>query len=159
MQVRVLIVDDSKATRRVLSAIVSSRWTVCGQAENGKSAVKMFRELRPDLVLLDLARPDIDGIEAGRQMHAIDPSVPLVLFTLLDHGDLKALLAMHASARSFRSRKGGSSWRVSSRSCLNLTPQAVKRSRKRTPGDQSPEPRGTDCWTGEVLYGQNSNCG
>ena len=84
MQVRVLIVDDSKATRRVLSAIVSSRWTVCGQAENGKSAVKKFRELRPDLVLLDLAMPDIDGIEAGRQMHAIDPSVPLVLFTLLD---------------------------------------------------------------------------
>jgi two-component system chemotaxis response regulator CheY len=90
MQVRVLIVDDSKATRRVLSAIVSSRWTVCGQAENGKSAVKKFRELRPDLVLLDLAMPDIDGIEAGRQMHAIDPSVPLVLFTLLDPWGLES---------------------------------------------------------------------
>lgn len=48
MQARVLIVHDSKATRRVLSAIVSSRWTVCGQAENGKSAVKKFRELKPD---------------------------------------------------------------------------------------------------------------
>src|ERR1700738_2124910 len=90
MQVRVLIVDDSKATRRVLSAIVSSRWTVCGQAENGKSAVKKFRELRPYLVLLDLAMPDIDGIEAGRQMHAIDPSVPLVLFTLMDPWGLQS---------------------------------------------------------------------
>lgn len=58
MQARVLIFDDSKATRRVLSAIVSSRWTVCGQAENGKSAVKKFRELKPDLVLPDLAMPD-----------------------------------------------------------------------------------------------------
>ncbi len=84
MQLRVLIVDDSKLTRRVLSALVSSRWTVCGEAENGCSAVKRFRELKPDLVLLDLAMPDIDGIEAGRQMHAIDPSVPLILFTLLD---------------------------------------------------------------------------
>ena len=84
MQLGVLIVDDSKTTRRVLSAIVSSRWTVCGQAENGRSAVKRFRELKPDLVLLDLALPDIDGIEVGRQMHAIDPSVPLILFTLLD---------------------------------------------------------------------------
>lgn len=84
MQLRVLIVDDSKTTRRVLSAIVSSRWTVCGQAENGTSAVKRFRELKPDLVVLDLAMPDIDGIEVGRQMHAIDPSVPLILFTLLD---------------------------------------------------------------------------
>jgi two-component system chemotaxis response regulator CheY len=84
MQLRVLIVDDSKTTRRVLSAIVSSRWTVCGQAENGTSAVKRFRELKPDLVVLDLAMPDIDGIEVGRQMNAIDPSVPLILFTLLD---------------------------------------------------------------------------
>jgi two-component system, chemotaxis family, chemotaxis protein CheY len=84
MQLRVLIVDDSKLTRRVLSGLVSSRWTVCGEAENGCSAVKRFRELKPDLVLLDLAMPDIDGIETGRQMHAIDPSVPLILFTLLD---------------------------------------------------------------------------
>jgi two-component system, chemotaxis family, chemotaxis protein CheY len=84
MSLRVLVVDDSKTTRRVLSAIVSSRWTVCGQAENGSSAVKKFRELKPDLVLLDLAMPDIDGMEVGRQMHAIDPSVPLIAFTLLD---------------------------------------------------------------------------
>src|ERR1700724_53606 len=90
MELRVLIVDDSMTTRRVLSAIVSSRWTVCGQAENGRSAVKKFHKLRPDLVLLDLAMPDIDVIEAGRQMHAIDPSVPLVLFTLLDPWGLES---------------------------------------------------------------------
>jgi two-component system, chemotaxis family, chemotaxis protein CheY len=90
MEVRVLIVDDSQTTRRVLSAIVGSRWTVCGQAENGTSAVKKFRELKPDLVLLDLAMPDIDGIEAGRQMQAIDPSVPLILVTLLDPWGLES---------------------------------------------------------------------
>src|ERR1700719_5407961 len=90
MQVRILIVDDSKTTRRVVSAIVNSHWTVCGQAEDGRSGVKKFRELKPDLVLLDLAMPDIDGIEAGRQMHAIDPSVPLVLFTLMDPWGLQS---------------------------------------------------------------------
>jgi CheY-like chemotaxis protein len=84
MELRILVVDDSENTRRVLSALVSSRWTVCGEAENGTSGVKKFSELKPDLVLLDLAMPDIDGIEAARQMHAIDPSVPLILFTLLD---------------------------------------------------------------------------
>jgi CheY-like chemotaxis protein len=84
MDLRILIVDDSKATRRVLSALVGARWTVCGQAENGKLAVEKFRKTKPDLVLLDLAMPDIDGIEVGRQMHAIDPSVPLILVTLLD---------------------------------------------------------------------------
>jgi CheY-like chemotaxis protein len=90
MDIRILVVDDSKTTRRVLSALVSSRWSVCGEAENGNSGVQKFRELKPDLVLLDLAMPDIDGIEAGRRMHAIDPSVPLILFTLLDPWGLES---------------------------------------------------------------------
>jgi CheY-like chemotaxis protein len=79
-----MVVDDSHATRRVVSAIVGSRWTVCGSAENGKSAVKKFIELKPDLVLMDLGMPDIDGIEVGRQIHAIDASTPMILFTLSD---------------------------------------------------------------------------
>jgi Response regulator receiver domain len=100
VDIRILVVDDSKTTRRVLSALVSSRWTVCAEAENGNSGVQKFRELKPDLVLLDLAMPDIDGIEAGRRMHAIDPSVPLILFTLLDPGGgSKVPLAERASAK------------------------------------------------------------
>ena len=90
MSLRILVVDDSQTTRRVLSALVSARWTVCGEAENGKSALKKFRELKPDLVLLDLGMPDIDGIEVGRQMHAIDPGVPLILFTLSDAWSLES---------------------------------------------------------------------
>ena len=89
MNLRILIVDDSQTTRRVLSALVNSRWTVCGVAENGKSALKNFRELKPDLVLLDLGMPDIDGIEVGRQIHAIDPGIPLILFTLSDPWSLE----------------------------------------------------------------------
>jgi CheY-like chemotaxis protein len=87
---RILLIDDSKATRRVLSAIVSSRWTVCGLAEDGKTGVKRFRELKPDLVLVDLAMPDIDGFEAAREMHAIDPAVPIIAFTLLDPWGLES---------------------------------------------------------------------
>jgi len=90
MNPRILVVDDSKTTRRVLSAMVGSRWTVCGEAQNGRSAVRKFRELEPNLVVLDLAMPDLDGIEVGRRMHAIDPSVPIVLFTLLDPWGLEA---------------------------------------------------------------------
>jgi CheY-like chemotaxis protein len=84
MDPKILVVDDSKATRRVLSALVSSRWTVCGEAENGAVGIQKFRELKPNLVLLDLAMPDLDGLEVARQMHSIDPSVPLILFTLID---------------------------------------------------------------------------
>jgi two-component system, chemotaxis family, chemotaxis protein CheY len=109
MSLRILVVDDSKTTRRVLSAIVSTRWTVCGLAENGCTAVKRFRELKPDLVLLDLAMPDIDGIEAGRQMHAIDPEVPLIAVTLLDPWGLESA-ARNAGIRRVISKSEG--WKL-----------------------------------------------
>ena len=82
---RILIVDDSDVTRRILSTIVRSRhWTVCGEANDGWSAVKKFQELKPDVVLLDLAMPDINGIEVARMMSGLDPKIPLILFTVLD---------------------------------------------------------------------------
>jgi two-component system chemotaxis response regulator CheY len=88
---RILIVDDSDVTRRILGTIVRSRhWTVCGEAEDGRSGVYQFQELKPDLVLLDLAMPDMDGIEAAAQMSATDPTVPIILFTVLDLDGLEA---------------------------------------------------------------------
>ena len=98
MSLRILVVDDSKMTRRVISGLVASRWTVCGEAKDGRSGVSEFRKLKPDMVLLDLAMPDIDGLEAGRQMHAIDPTVPLILFTLMDPWGLQS--AAHAAGIS-----------------------------------------------------------
>jgi two-component system chemotaxis response regulator CheY len=82
---RILIIDDSETTRRILRAIVHSRdWKVCGEAETGRSGIAKFQELKPDLVLVDLAMPDINGIEAAKRMSALDPRVPLILFTVLD---------------------------------------------------------------------------
>jgi CheY-like chemotaxis protein len=88
---RILIVDDSDVSRRILATIVRSRhWGVCGEAEDGWSGVKQFQELKPDLVLLDLAMPDMDGIEAAARMSATDPTVPIILFTVLDLEGLEA---------------------------------------------------------------------
>jgi two-component system chemotaxis response regulator CheY len=82
---RILIVDDSDVTRRILSTIVRSRhWTVCGEAEDGWSAIRKFQELKPDVVLLDLAMPDINGIEVARMMSGLDPTVPIILFTVMN---------------------------------------------------------------------------
>jgi CheY-like chemotaxis protein len=87
---RILIVDDSDVARRVLGTILRSRnWTVCGEAEDGWSGVKKFHKLKPDLVLLDLAMPDMDGIEAARLMSGSDPTVPIILFTVLDLAGLE----------------------------------------------------------------------
>ena len=131
MDIRILVVDDSKTTRRVLSALVSSRWTVCGEAENGNSGVQKFRELKPDLVLLDLAMPDIDGIEAGRRMHAIDPSVPLILFTLLDPWGLESA-ARRAGISEIVSKSEG--WQL-----MKRIEETV--SRMETSNGQSDKPR------------------
>ena len=74
-----------RTTRRIVRAIVHShQWAVCGEAEDGNSGVEKFQKLKPDDVLLDLSMPDINGIEAAKLMSAADPSVPLILFTILE---------------------------------------------------------------------------
>jgi two-component system, chemotaxis family, chemotaxis protein CheY len=84
LALRVLVVDDSQTTRRVLRVLLGSRdWTICGEAENGWSGVEKFEELKPDVVVLDLAMPDMDGIETAKLMTAADPRIPIILFTIL----------------------------------------------------------------------------
>jgi DNA-binding NarL/FixJ family response regulator len=85
MTLRILIVDDSETTRRILRAIVHSReWTVCAEAETGSAGIAKFEESKPDLVLIDLAMPDMNGLEVAKSMTVLNPSIPLVLFTVLD---------------------------------------------------------------------------
>src|SRR3954471_8987592 len=85
MGLRLLVVDDSETTRRILRLLLGSRpnWTVCGEAEGGLSGVKKFEQLKPDVVILDLAMPDMDGIQAAKLMVKADPKIPIILFTLL----------------------------------------------------------------------------
>ena len=85
MGVRILVVEDSEITRRMIRAVLETRhWTICGEAENGLAGVKQFQSLRPDIVVLDLTMPDIDGLEVAHRMSNLDPRVPLILFTLCD---------------------------------------------------------------------------
>ena len=74
---RILIVDDSETTRRVVGTILRSRhWTICGEAEDGRTGVEKFQKLKPDVVLLDLSMPDMTGIETAQQMSAADLQFP-----------------------------------------------------------------------------------
>jgi DNA-binding NarL/FixJ family response regulator len=67
---RILIVDDSEHVRRGVKALISSEksWEVCGEAEDGREGIQKARELQPDLVLLDLSMPDVNGLEVARCM-------------------------------------------------------------------------------------------
>jgi two-component system, chemotaxis family, chemotaxis protein CheY len=84
VSLRILLVDDSETTRRILRVLLGSRqWDICGEAEDGCSGIELFEQLKPDLVVLDLAMPDMNGIEAAEVMSVIDSRVPIILFTIL----------------------------------------------------------------------------
>ena len=91
MRTRFLIVDDSELVRRSLRTVLQANpeWEICGEAADGVSAVEMFKELRPNIVILDFQMPGINGIETARRMAEIAPAVPVVLFTQNASADLE----------------------------------------------------------------------
>ena len=83
MQTRILLADDSAMTRGLVRAFLESRpdFEVCGEARDGEEAIKKGGELEPDLVVLDLAMPRIDGLQAAKILREVLPRTPIILFT------------------------------------------------------------------------------
>jgi DNA-binding NarL/FixJ family response regulator len=81
---RVLIVDDHAFVRRGVRTILESfpGWELCGQASDGKEAIEMVEQLKPDVVLMDVTMPGMDGIEATRIVRATNSQTKIVLLTL-----------------------------------------------------------------------------
>jgi DNA-binding NarL/FixJ family response regulator len=79
----VLIVDDHPAIRRALRAAFErqSGFTVCGEAEDGFDAIGKAKKLAPDLIVLDLRMPVMDGLEAARELKRLFPQIPLMMLT------------------------------------------------------------------------------
>jgi len=91
MRTRFLIVDDSDLVRRSLRMVLQANpdWEICGEAADGVSAIEIFKELRPNIVILDFQMPGINGIETARRMAEIAPAIPVVLFTQHASADLE----------------------------------------------------------------------
>jgi len=79
----VLVVDDNAAIRRVLCELFQSQadFEVCGEAENGHDAIEKAQEFHPDLIVLDLSMPVMNGLDAARVLKRIMPTVPLIMFS------------------------------------------------------------------------------
>lgn len=84
MCAQILIVDDNVHLRQAIRVCIeqNTEWSICGEAENGQVAVDLVRELSPDVVILDLAMPVMNGLEAARQITVIAPQARLILFTM-----------------------------------------------------------------------------
>lgn len=80
---RILIVDDHEAVRRSLRLLLSSRtdWVVCGEAVDGRDAVEKAKELRPDIVLMDISMPRMNGIEASRTIRQEVPESKIIVIS------------------------------------------------------------------------------
>jgi DNA-binding NarL/FixJ family response regulator len=99
---RVLIVDDHAFIRRGIQTILSPfpQWNLCGEAENGKEAIRMSRELEPEIIIMDVSMPELNGIEATRAIHKAQPGVKVILLTLHESAELLRS-AFRAGARGY----------------------------------------------------------
>jgi DNA-binding NarL/FixJ family response regulator len=101
-RVRVLLVDDDDLMRAGLKSVLSSDETieVVGEAGDGRAALGEIRKLRPDLVLMDIRMPDLDGISATREALAAEPDVKVVVLTTFEEDDY-IFEALSAGASGF----------------------------------------------------------
>jgi two-component system chemotaxis response regulator CheY len=101
MAVRVLIVDDALFMRSMIRDIFSREgFEVVGEAENGAEAVRLQRELKPDLITMDIVMPVMDGITALREIVGVDPGASVIMVSALGQESLIAE-AIEAGARDF----------------------------------------------------------
>ena len=101
MSATVLIVDDHAGFRSLAKALLEAEgYTVVGEAANGTSALREARRLRPELVLLDVDLPDMDGFEVARRLAADGDGAAIVLTSSRDASDYRRRLAA-SGARGF----------------------------------------------------------
>lgn len=158
--IRVLLVEDHLLTRIGLKTVIerTADIRVIGEADNGQEAVEKVGELNPDLVLMDVGMPVMDGIEAAAKIRALYPHTNIIMLTSHDNdADIFASLAAGAGGyclkdvvperlyTAIRSVKSGDIWLDSAIAnrvmrFYNSTPQPVEKEAIRTPTITSPLP-------------------
>lgn len=101
MAKRVLIVDDAAFMRMMIKDILSKNgYEVAGEAENGMKAVEKYKELTPDLVLMDITMPEMNGIDAVKNIKAMDPGAKIVMCSAMGQQAM-VIESIQAGARDF----------------------------------------------------------
>src|SRR5215470_1457409 len=99
---RVMIVDDHAAIRRGVQGILHSfpEWELCGEADNGQEAVRLAESLKPEVIIMDVSMPVLNGLEATRIISDVLPQTKIVLLTLHSSTEL-VRSAFRAGARGY----------------------------------------------------------
>lgn len=90
MSLRILVADDHSVVRTGLRTLLESEdgWEVCGEANNGREAVEKAGKLKPDVAVLDIGMPLVNGIEATRQIKKVSPQTEILILTMHDSESL-----------------------------------------------------------------------
>ena len=144
--VSILIVDDHEVVRNGIRSYLETikDFDVVGEAESGEKAVKMVSELIPDIVLLDLIMPGMDGVETTRQIKKISPRTQVVILTSY-HEDVHIFPALKAGAISYilkdmKMEKLADALQRAVRHEVTLHPLVAERVLQNIRGDDSEEP-------------------
>lgn len=101
MSKRILVVDDAAFMRMMIKDILSKNgYEVVGEAENGLKAIEKYKELTPDLVLMDITMPEMDGIEAVKKIKAIDNNAKIVMCSAMGQQAM-VIESIQSGARDF----------------------------------------------------------
>jgi DNA-binding NarL/FixJ family response regulator len=101
-KLRILVADDHEIVRHGLVALVKSHpgWEICAEADNGRQAAELARDLKPDVAILDIGMPTLNGLEATRLILRENPRIKVLILTIND-ADQAVRAVLDAGARGF----------------------------------------------------------
>jgi DNA-binding NarL/FixJ family response regulator len=99
---KIIVVDDHAVIRRGVQGILRAfpEWELCGEAENGQDAIRLAEAIKPEIIIMDVSMPGLNGLEATRIIHNILPNIKILLLTLHSSSEL-VRSAFRAGARGY----------------------------------------------------------
>ena len=99
---RIMLADDHSLVRRGIRSLLGARseWQVCGEATNGRETIQKVNELKPDMLILDLNMPELNGLEVIRHVHKTSPKVEVLVLTVQDSEQVMRQV-LEAGARGY----------------------------------------------------------
>ena len=97
----ILIVDDAAFMRMMIKDVLSKNgFEICGEAENGSKAIEKFKEVSPDLVIMDITMPEVDGIQAVKEIKKINSAAKIIMCSAMGQQAM-VIDAIQAGAKDF----------------------------------------------------------